>query len=54
MSRFDRRLSRTPTQRGARGKLKGAMSVQQALEWAFGVEKGNRPIVAAVDQAALI
>ena len=41
MSRFDRRLSRTPTQRGARGKLKGAMSVQQALEWAFGVEKAQ-------------
>ena len=38
MSRFDRRLSRTPAQRGA---LKGAMSVQQALEWAFGVEKAQ-------------
>ena len=41
MSRFDRRLSRTPTQRGARGTLKGAMSIQQALEWAFGVEKAQ-------------
>jgi hypothetical protein len=41
MSRFDRRLSRTPAQRGARDKLKGAMSIQQALEWAFGVEKAQ-------------
>lgn len=41
MSRFDRRLSRSPTQRDVRGKLKGAMSVQQALEWAFGVEKAQ-------------
>ncbi|RBI69885.1 hypothetical protein DQW77_15040 [Roseovarius sp. TE539] len=41
MSRFDRRLSRTPAQRGADRKLKGAMSVQQALEWAFGVEKAQ-------------
>jgi len=41
MSQFDRRLSRTPAQRAARGKLKGAMSVQQALEWAFGVEKAQ-------------
>ncbi|HKL47004.1 MAG TPA: hypothetical protein VJ906_12280 [Roseovarius sp.] len=41
MSRFDRRLSRTPAQRGANRKLKGAMSVQHALEWAFGVEKAQ-------------
>ncbi len=41
MSRFDRRLSGTPAQRGARGKAKGAMSVQKALEWAFGVEKAQ-------------
>ncbi|MGI3211832.1 hypothetical protein ACROSR_12025 [Roseovarius tibetensis] len=41
MSRVDRRLSRTPAQRGARDKLKGAMSIQQALEWAFGVEKAQ-------------
>lgn len=41
MSRFDRRLPRTHIERSARGKLKGAMSVQQALEWAFGVEKAQ-------------
>jgi hypothetical protein len=41
MSRFDRRLSRTPAQRGAGRTPKGAMSVQQALEWAFGAEKAQ-------------
>ncbi len=41
MSKFDRRLSRTPAQRGAGRTLKGTMSVQQALEWAFGVEKAQ-------------
>ncbi len=42
MSKFDRRLSRTPAQRGAgRGKATRAMSVQAALEWAFRVEKAQ-------------
>jgi hypothetical protein len=41
MSRFDRRLSRMPAQRGGGRKLKGAMSIQQALEWAFGAEKAQ-------------
>ena len=41
MSRLDRRLPTTTAQRGTRGKAKRAMSVQQALEWAFRVEKAQ-------------
>ncbi|MEI4233264.1 hypothetical protein [Roseovarius sp. D22-M7] len=41
MSRMDRRLPRTPAQGNARGRAKRAMSVQQALEWAFRVEKAR-------------
>ncbi len=41
MSRLDRRLhARTPSAVG-RGKTRRAMSVQQALEWAFRVEKAQ-------------
>jgi hypothetical protein len=43
MSRFDRRLSGTPALHGAHGKPKGTpCSVQQALGWAFGLEKAQR------------
>ena len=42
MSRVDRRLARMSLPSAARGgKVKRAMSVQQALEWAFRVEKAQ-------------
>lgn len=42
MSRVDRRLARMSLPSGARdGKVKRAMSVQQALEWAFRIEKAQ-------------
>ena len=42
MSRFDRRLSRMPAPSATpNGKVKRAMGVQQALEWAFRVEKAQ-------------
>jgi hypothetical protein len=42
MSRFDRRLPGTASQPGARGtKVKRALGVQAALEWAFRVEKAQ-------------
>jgi hypothetical protein len=42
MSRVDRRLARMSLPSAARdGKVKRAMSVQQALEWAFRIEKAQ-------------
>ena len=41
MSRMDRRLARLSTTGAGRGKATRAMSVQQALEWAFRVEKAQ-------------
>ncbi|MGS4947820.1 hypothetical protein ACVDG3_20285 [Meridianimarinicoccus sp. RP-17] len=42
MSRVDRRMDRrTAGQRGSSGTAQRAMSVQQALEWAFRVEKAQ-------------
>lgn len=41
MSRMDRRLARLSAPGTRRGKAKRAMNVQQALEWAFRVEKAQ-------------
>jgi len=41
MSRIDRRLARMSVPSAGRGKAKRAMAVQQALEWAFRIEKAQ-------------
>lgn len=41
MSRIDRRLHATPPAQRAHGKTRRSMGVQQALEWAFRIEKAQ-------------
>ena len=41
MSRIDRGLARMSTPSAGQGKSRRAMSVQQALEWAFRIEKAQ-------------